>query len=64
MREGGAETQDRSLEAGTDEEAMEERYYRCASYGLFSLLSFTIQDYLPRGDITHTYLDTSISIAD
>lgn len=64
MREGGEEIQDRSLEAGTDEEAVEECYYQCASYGLFSLLSFTIQDYLPRGDITHRYLDPSISMAD
>jgi hypothetical protein len=55
VREDRAGTQGRNREAGTEAEAMEECCLLHCSHGFLGLLSYTTQNYLPRG-CTHSPL--------
>lgn len=53
MKKVKAGTQGRDLEAGIDAEAVKDHCLLAFTpCGLLSLLSYTTQDYLPRGDST------------
>jgi hypothetical protein len=58
LREVKTGTQDGNLEAATEEEAMEELCLLDCSRNLFSLLSDTTQDHLPRSG---TYFSSSFN---
>lgn len=54
--------QGRNLDVGSEACATEETVYWLAPHALLSLLSFTVQSHLPRGDCTHSGLGPPTTI--